>query len=70
MLSQPATSNPVWTLPSGHPNQCGGADPVTYDFITRSLCRTMGGKLKILNGSPGRARTADLVINSRIYSML
>ena len=40
-----------------------GAHPVTFDLLYRPS-RAMNRKLKNLNGSPGRARTADLVINS------
>ena len=52
-------------VPAGLPT----ADPVTISFMLTGPDEcpvwTMTRKLKKLNGSPGRARTADLVINSR-----
>jgi hypothetical protein len=43
---------------------------MSYVVLYARANRAMSRKLNILNGSPGRARTADLVINSRRYSQL
>ena len=55
--------------PDGAPAGTPQRRPGDYQFYAHGLDerpnRTMLRKLKKLNGSPGRARTADLVINSR-----
>ena len=45
-------------------------DPVTIGFMVTLMATDGGRKRKKWNGSPGRARTADLVINSRRDSYL